>query len=54
LGKHNRKRQFEELNWELGGGDGRIRIIYLVPQQIFRETGRWKNKHYKVGSKPDT
>jgi hypothetical protein len=34
LEKHKRKRPFEEPNW--GVGDGRLRIINLVPQQIFR------------------
>jgi hypothetical protein len=55
LGKRNRKRQFVELSWGRGGGgDGRVRIINLVPQQIFRETWRWNNKNNTVGSKADT
>jgi hypothetical protein len=34
LEKHKRKHPFEEMSW--GGGDGRVRIINLVLQQIFR------------------
>lgn len=52
LRKRNRKRQFEELSWE--GGDGRVRIINLFPQQIIRETWRWNNKNNTVGSEADT
>jgi len=46
LGKHNRKRQFEELNWELGGGGaGGEKDKFLASHKTFRETGGMETKH---------